>query len=80
MQTNYAIFPRKVELKLEWDMPTFKVGDKVKKVSGDSEFVGVIIALGHKLDGSLRIFAESTSLGTRGWVLVFTEKQLNKKI
>lgn len=56
----------------------FNVGDKVMKISGDSEFVGEVRSVCTKIDGSIRILAESTAPGTRGWLLVFTEKQLQK--
>lgn len=52
----------------------FKIGDTVKKVTGDYFFMGIVVASFTKLDGKIRVVVENPD----GILHIFSEANLNK--
>ncbi len=53
-------------------MTTINIGDKVKKITGDYEFVGVVVAKFEKTNGLIRYVVENEN----GILHIFSEKNL----
>lgn len=51
---------------------SFEVGDRVEKVGGDYQFVGVVVAKFRKLSGAVRYVVEDD----RGVLHIYSEKNL----
>lgn len=49
-----------------------KIGNKVKKVTGDYKFEGIIVAVFEKLDGKIRLVVENQD----GILHIYSEKNL----
>ncbi len=48
----------------------FKIGDKVKKIGGDYQYEGTVVAVFTKLSGKTRLIVEDS----RGLLFIFNEK------
>ena len=53
---------------------TIKIGDKVKKITGDYKFEGTIVAEFAKIDGKIRYVAENSD----GILHIYSAKNLAK--
>lgn len=52
----------------------YLLGDKVEKVGGDYQFIGIVVAAFPKLSGKIRYVVEDD----RGILHIFSDKQLAK--
>lgn len=52
----------------------FIVGNKVEKIGGDYQFIGIVVAAFPKISGKIRYVVEDD----RGILHIFSDKQLSK--
>lgn len=74
--TSLAMVQKFTEQEQDVNMEcVFKIGDKVEKVGGDYQFVGVIVSVFQKLSGAIRLVVEDD----RGVLHVYSEKNLRAR-
>lgn len=60
-------------------MSKFKVGDYVKKITGEYQIYGTVVSVFNKLDGATRLVVEHKAEGGGSFLHIYGENNLEHK-